>query len=391
MKKCLLALVVLFASSAANAQTTAALMQLAKLTASDGANYSQFGTYAAISGNTAVVGDYGAQNEVYVFEKGPNGWMDTTESAKLVSSDGFVSFSQEAAISGNTIVVYGYDYSTNTYGVYIFEKPAGGWTGSVTETAILSGFYGVVAISGNTIVVGGGTYNLIEDVFVRPAGGWKTTTQANATLTIPMNYYYGSVLAISGNTVVVSAPQNFGEGTLYVFVKPSTGWSGNLNPTATLIASNGRPSDALGTSVSVSGNTIVAGAPYANAYFGAVYVFVQPTGGWKDSYETAELMAPNTIDLGLSVSISGNAIVAGSPGSTVGFNQGQGAAYVYLKPASGWKSTSTPNLELSATDGAPGDALGYSVAISGSTVLAGAPLAKIGSNYTQGAAYVFGK
>jgi hypothetical protein len=371
-------------SLAATAQVDAsALMQLAKLTASDGTAFSQLGTEAAISGNTAVVG-------TYVFVKGANGWANMTESARLVSSDGFVGFNQEAAISGNTIAISGYDNSTNTYGVYIFEKPGGGWTGNVTETAILSTFYGLVAISGNTIVVGGGS---LVDVFVRPAGGWKNTAEANATLNVPLTAgVTNTTLAVSGTAVVAGVSGNFGgTGTVYVYVKPGTGWSGNLNPTATLAASNGRLSDGLGWSVAIGGNTIVAGASNANQSFGAVYVFVQPAGGWTSMTETAELMAPNTIDLGWSVGINGNAVVGGAPFTLVGANQFQGAAYVYIKPSTGWKSTSTPNAELTATDGAANDWLSYSVGISNGTIIAGAPDATIGSNQGQGAVYVFGK
>ena len=45
--------------------------------------------------------------------------------------------------------------------------------------------------------------------------------------------------------------------------------------------------------------------------------------------------------------------------------------------------------KLTAADGAAGDLFGWSVAISGSRVVAGAPEADIGTTYSQGAAYVF--
>ena len=45
--------------------------------------------------------------------------------------------------------------------------------------------------------------------------------------------------------------------------------------------------------------------------------------------------------------------------------------------------------ELTASDGAAGDDFGYSVAVSGSTVIGGAPFRQFGSNGSQGAAYVF--
>ena len=66
-----------------------------------------------------------------------------------------------------------------------------------------------------------------------------------------------------------------------------------------------------------------------------------------------------------------------------------GAAFVYNKPSSGWKTTSNYAQELSASDASEGAYLGSSLAIGGSTIVAGADLATIGSNSQQGAAYVF--
>src|SRR5258708_11965170 len=47
--------------------------------------------------------------------------------------------------------------------------------------------------------------------------------------------------------------------------------------------------------------------------------------------------------------------------------------------------------ELTASDNASLDQLGYSVAISGNTIAVGAPYASIGANVHQGAIYVFTK
>ena len=73
----------------------------------------------------------------------------------------------------------------------------------------------------------------------------------------------------------------------------------------------------------------------------------------------------------------------------MGVNPQQGAAYVFEKPAGGWKNASTANAELVASNGNINDQLGTSVAVSGGTVVAGAPQAQIGTNLDEGAAYVF--
>src|SRR5205085_2239994 len=131
-------------------------------------------------------------------------------------------------------------------------------------------------------------------------GGWISTSQPDATLNVPCNLQCFSTVAISGDTIVAGGEFNFAyEGTLYIYVKPAGGWSGTLDPTATLIASNGRPGDSLGWSEAISGGTVVAGAVGANQASGALYVFVKPATGWTDAIETAELTAPNTYNLGL--------------------------------------------------------------------------------------------
>ena len=45
--------------------------------------------------------------------------------------------------------------------------------------------------------------------------------------------------------------------------------------------------------------------------------------------------------------------------------------YVFTKPASGW-ADETQAAKLTASDGADGDGLGWSVAVSGTTIAAGA-------------------
>jgi|SRR5579863_6766043 hypothetical protein len=365
--------------------------QLAKLTASDGQEYDQFGFSIAISGNTVVVGCMD-RNVAYVFVKPPTGWTDMTESAELTPSDNASDFSYTVGISGDTIVVG----APQTDAAYVFVRPAGGWT-NMTETAKLTnpGSVYELAVSGRTVVVSSAYNNGVSYVFTEPRDGWKSTSEPDATLTVP---FYGDFcqfcVGISGDTIAVGTPGSFySEGTVYVFAKPAEGWRGNLAPIAALVASNGIFPDQLGISVAVGGDTIVAGANGSNGYEGSVYVFVEPTGGWQDMSQTAELTAPNTIDMGWAVAINENAstIVGGAFYTTVGSNQLEGAAYLYKEPKNGWKTTSQFNAEVTPSDGAPNEEFGASVGVSTATAVAGAPYAEIGSNIEQGAAYVFSK
>ena len=210
----------------------------------------------------------------------------------------------------------------------------------------------------------------------------------------------GTSVAVSGDTVVVGAPLDSGatagQGSAYVFVKPGGGWV-SATETAKLTASDGAADDSFGHSVAVSGDTVVVGAGFdnvgPNANQGSAYVFVKPGGGWVSATETAKLTASDGAGndrLGQSVAVSGDTVVVGAYFDNVGTNADQGSAYVFVKPGGGWVSA-TETAKLTASDGAAGDRLGQSVAVSGDTAVVGAYFDDVGTNANQGSAYVFVK
>jgi hypothetical protein len=399
-------------------------VQQAKLSAGDGGTGDQFGISVAVSGHTIIVGARGhnaGQGAVYVFVMPASGWANATQTAELTATDGAPGdlLGGSVAISGDTIVAGADEHqvgsNTGQGAAYVFVMPPSGWAGGVsTQTAELTATDGAmddqlgrsVAISGNTIIAGaprrasffantGGAY-----VFVRPASGWAGAVTQTGVLTASDGATgddFGISVAVSGDTVVAGADvHNNAQGAGYVFVKPAAGWAAGHLQTAELTAIDGASSDRLGRSVAISGNTVVAGAYNhtvgLNAGQGAAYVFTMPASGWAGSLTaSAELTATDGAagdSLGF-VAISGNTVVAGAGAHTVGSNAGQGAAYVFTMPASGWAGSLNQTAELTASDGAAGDNLGVPVAISGNTVIIGAFERQVGSNTTQGAAYTF--
>ncbi len=187
---------------------------------------------------------------------------------------------------------------------------------------------------------------------------------------------FGKSVSISGDTAVVGADRDFGNnpppGVAYVFVRSGTTWSQQQE----LTASDGASGDAFGTSVSISGDTVVIGAPNAtvdgNVFQGAVYVFVRSGTTWS---QQQKLSIDGPSGFGLSVGVSGDTTVIGT-GSQ---------AFVYVRSGTTWSLQQ----ELMATDAAGGDNFGHSVAIDGDTVVVGAFAKTIGGNSDEGAAYVF--
>ncbi len=408
------------------------IQQTAELAAGDGAANDQLGASVAVSGTTIVVGAPGHdsnQGAVYVFSEPAAGWATATQTAELTASDGVAGdgLGSSVAVSGATIVAGAAQHKVGSQSyrgaAYVFTEPAGGWSmasSPMTQTAELSPsdgaafneFGDAVAVSGATIAVGSVGHSFSQGalyVFSEPAGGWSTASfpmTQTAELTASdgaTNDELGASVAIDGSTIVGGSPNhevgsNTYQGSAYVFTEPAGGWSTAsfpMNQTAELTASDGSANDDLGASVSVSGSTVVAGAPHhtvgSNTDQGAVYVFSEPVGGWSTASfpmnQTAELTvsAGAATDLfGYSVAVSDSTIVAGAAYRS----SHQGAAYVFSKPAGGWSAASVPmnqTAALTASDGAAGDQLGASIGISGSTIVAGAFM----RSSKRGAAYVF--
>jgi FG-GAP repeat len=206
---------------------------------------------------------------------------------------------------------------------------------------------------------------------------------------------FGFAVAISqdGSTIVVGAPSTytFGVGNVYVFTRPASGgWQNATAQTATLNVGSAN-GFGLSLAVSANGGAIVVGAPVYGSTNGTAYVFDRPSGGWQDSSSPAAVLtasdgAPND-RFGDSVAISGDGrtVVAGAS-DYFSSPASAGAAYVFAEPANGWQGTSTQTAELTPNDGVAGDYFGGSVAISGDgrTVVAGAL-----NHASSGAVYVF--
>ena len=103
----------------------------------------------------------------------------------------------------------------------------------------------------------------------------------------------------------------------------------------------------------------------------------------------AELTASDAAsgdELGSSVAVDGNTIVAGTPFADIGTQHDQGAVYTFALTGA---VTRVETGKLFASDGVASDSLGSSVAIDGDTIVAGAAAATVGQNSRQGAAYTF--
>jgi len=383
--------------SGATAQTpaTPGQFELQKLLPSDGEEGDLFGYAVAVSGGVAVIGaatddDNGpGSGAAYVFRFDGTTWV---EEAKLIASDGaaYDEFGGAVAISDDVVVIgapLSNDNGFDSGSAYVFRLHGKTW---VEETKLLASdaaagdvFGDAVGISGDAAVIGArgdvvnGSQSGSAYVFRFHGNTWVEDAKLIASDAEAFDAF-GDAVAISGHAAVIGAPRDDDNGSqsgsAYVFRFDGKTWLEE----AKLRASDGAPGDAFGGAVAISGDAAVIGAG-GSKRTGSAYVFRFGERTWV---EEAKLLASDGAGrFGDAVSISGDVAVIGAPWEDRNYF---GAAYVFGFDGSSW----VEEAKLLASDGAAEDHLGNAVAISGDAVVTGASFGDDNGS-ASGAAYIF--
>jgi hypothetical protein len=316
----------------------------AKLTAADGDSLAQFGCSVSISGDYAIVGAVGDDENglysgaAYIFMNSASTWEEQT---KLIPNDAALNdrFGISVSISNNYAIVGAYNGKIdgiNIGSAYIFKREGINW---------------------------------IEEDKLIPSDGAASDR-------------FGHSLSISGDYVVVGSPQPFGNksGSAYIFKRDGTNWIQQ----ARLVSSDSDSFDNFGYSVSISGEYAIVGARNDDdngPESGSAYIFKRDGTNW---IQQAKLLANDGVEIdqfGFSVAIDGDyAVVGASQDDDNGFNSG--SAYIFKRDESIWVEQD----KLTASDGFPNMFFGSSVSMDGDYVVLGAYWA-LGSRV--GSAYIF--
>jgi uncharacterized repeat protein (TIGR01451 family) len=398
-------------SQAAPLSDSVNAVQQAKLTASDGYYYDTFGRSTAIHQDTAVVtffnDRYPYPSGAYVYYRNLGGFQAWGQKVKLVSSDPNTQnhFGDSLSIYADTIAI---GASTTTIGgnaaqgaAYIFERSAGGadaW-GQVKKLTAGDGaasdnFADSLALAGDTLVVGAPYSNGNLDsgavyVFSRNQGGannWGLVTKLVSS-DAANGDRFGDSVAIDGDTIVVAAPGKVTRtGAAYIFDR-NMGGNDAWGEVRKIVASDGAPEVEFAYSVSISGDTVVCGAPMADA----IYIYQRHAGGVDQWGQVKVNSAPsNATDsrFGESVAIDQDVVLVGASISNVGGDYLAGEAYVFLRDQDGpdaWGQAGRFN----AADPEGGAFFGIDLALDEGTASIGAFRADINGVEDQGAAYIF--
>jgi hypothetical protein len=156
-----------------------------------------------------------------------------------------------------------------------------------------------------------------------------------------------------------------------------------------LRASDGVASDFFGVAVALSGDTALVGASGDDdraSGSGSVYVFVLVGTAWTQQAKLHASDAAANDNFGQSMALSGDTVVIGAPYDDDGGIYDSGSVYVFVRNSTlSW----TQQAKLHASDAAANDNFGQSMALSGDTAVIGAPYDDDGGIYDSGSVYVF--
>jgi len=359
------------------------------------ASFETFGDSVSASGPFVVVGAPEALSTgaAWVFDT-------VTSTSQLLRSpwgEGGDWFGESVAISGNLVAVGAPYWSSSTYSdignVWVYNALTGAVVANLSvpvgyqENGMEFGYS--VGISGTTVVVGAPTYDdragivfVCNETSAVCGSGIQPTTQFNAL--------FGLSVAVNGSVAVSGAPgENLTVGPT-TYAGAGALWTINTTTLSSLEVACPHPQSCtnFGAAVALDSSELIVGAPFDNvsgmSYVGQAFVLNRATDSVVQT-----LVSPNPLadgEFGAAVGIAGTTAVVGAPWEDTSSSQygpipAAGNAYVFSAV------TGAPSLAFPAPGGVSGGELGASVAISGSTVVFGAPYdSPTGSSV--GAAYI---
>ena len=383
-------------------------IETAKILADDGVAGDYFGTSAAISGDWALVGSFLAfgnsahSGAVHAFKNIEGVWtqVDKFVPESLTSSN---HFGGSISISGDTAIIgaKGADENGDFSGTaYVFKLIEGEWTQQAqilaSDGARGDAFGSSVSIDGDTVIISApgdadeGEYTGSAYIFTRTNGLW--TQQAKLLSPFPAEGDgFGTSVSIAGNTAFVGVPgaNEFGtnSGIVYEFIRTGTTWS----QTAKLLPTDGAAEDLFGSAVAIENDTAVVGAWFDEdngPRSGSVYMFERHDGLWIEQTKLLPIDGAEGDQFGGVVSINANTVVISARRADVKYEgkifSNSGAAYVFAHADGIWFQQT----KLTPADGHENKGFGQAVANEGESIIVGA-LSDNENGHQAGAAYIF--
>jgi hypothetical protein len=326
------------------------------------------GSEIALDAGTLVVDYFRDYRDIFV--SNPGGW---TFEARL-QVPGATTVTGGCAIDGDTVVLGDWSDSTNgsqAGAAHVFVRAGGCWTSlarlDAAAPAADDRFGTSVAIDGDTILVGAPRHTVAGSgqvlVFNRSGGTWTQTATLDAGAP-GVDDAFGYQVALEGGLAAISAPDVANQtGRLHLFRDNGGTWVEE----AAVVDPNLGAGSLMGLSMSLSGNTVAAGAYGAGpSSRGAVSLFSDEGSGWGHR-ETLTSSEADSFRFGTSVALEGNRLLVGcTHWDEQSFNSG--VAFLHEKVGGVWEAVG----RLAPSDPVTGAYFGSSVALEGNTLVVGA-------------------
>ena len=323
--------------------------QQTKLLASDGEAGDLFGSCVSLSGDTALIGAVGDDDNgvdsgsAYVFIRSGSSW---TQQAKLLASDGEAGdmFGWSLSLSEETILIGALnddDRGVKSGSAYVFTRSGSNWMQQAklhAEDGTSHDFFGCsVSLCGDTALIGAhgndedGAESGSAYVFIRSGDVWMQQAKLLA-IDRTTGDYFGWSVSLDGDTALIGADgdddKGDDSGSAYVFTWSGSSWTQQ----AKLLASDGDAHDVFGWSVSLSKDTALIGAPYDDGVTdaGSAYVFIRSGTSWAQQAKMRPFDSTEADRFGWRVSLWNNTALFGVRwDEDNGFDSG--SAYVFTR------------------------------------------------------------
>jgi hypothetical protein len=323
-----------------------------------------------------------------------------TEKQKLLAADGASGdiFGHFASLSGNTAVIGAHcddDHGLDSGSAYVFINTGTSWSQQAKLLAVdgaINDYFGWSgAVDGDTAIIGAigdddnGADAGAAYVYVRSGASW-TQQQKLLAGDGASGDNFGYSVSLSGDTVIIGAPfdDDVGgyTGSAYVFTRSGASWTQQAKILPTGVAAG----DYLGDSVFIAGDTALMGAPFDNdngVGSGSVYVFTRTGTSWVQQAKLLASDGQEWDNFGTSLSFSNETALIGADGDNDN-NYDSGSTYVFVRTGTTWNQQA----KLLADDGEMYDFFGGSCSLSGDIALIGAAFEDDGGD-SAGSAYVY--
>jgi hypothetical protein len=284
-------------------------------------------------------------------------------------------YGESLVVQGDTALVAAPGRGADTGAVYVYQRSGGTWTEvqqlAAPDAAANSWYGSSLAISGDTVAVGAYGHDASPSaqngaiyVYVRSGGVWTLQKE----LVGLDNEQLGGNVALDGDTLLATVQG--ATPSVRVYVRTGGAWSVEQVLPGTGLVYN------FGAALALDGDTaVIGGNGWGDISVpGYAYVFQRSGTVWILQQTLAADDEDGSEDFGYAVAVAGDTVVVGAPE-----HHPHSAVYTFARTGTAWAQ-----VDRTLSDGTS-DRLGYSLALDGDKLLAGAPLHHTGAVPTGGA------